>query len=288
MKITFLGSGASEGIPALFCECKLCQEARERKIYRTRSQLLINDNLMIDFPPDTYHRALTLGVNLSKIENILVTHSHSDHFYSEDFFMRGLLSSFKLPAETVVLHGNRAVRDIFERNGCAKEKGTYAGTVTGKFNGYDVFAQSSEYLVHKPYETFRVGKYMVTAIPAGHIDTEDCFNYIVKEEDKTLLYATDTAYPTSKVIDFLVSSEVKLNAMIVDGTFGLVDCHEGHMNFFENDRLRKELLKKGVINKNTKCFITHVFHGAAKTLDLLDKAVPNGFILPKDGDSFEL
>lgn len=51
MKVTFLGNGASEGIPALFCECNLCRQARQRHIYHTRSQLMINDDLLIDFPP---------------------------------------------------------------------------------------------------------------------------------------------------------------------------------------------------------------------------------------------
>ena len=88
MKITFLGSGAAEGIPALFCECKLCRQARERKIYRTRSQLLVNHDLLIEFLPDSYYRALNLGVNLAKIENVLITHSHTNSFYCEDFFMR--------------------------------------------------------------------------------------------------------------------------------------------------------------------------------------------------------
>ena len=49
MKITFLGTAAAEGIPALFCNCQCCTEARRRggKNLRTRSQSLINDDLLI-------------------------------------------------------------------------------------------------------------------------------------------------------------------------------------------------------------------------------------------------
>ena len=56
MKLTYLGTGAAEGWPALFCNCKNCQEAARlggRNI-RTRSQSLINTDLLIDLPPDTY------------------------------------------------------------------------------------------------------------------------------------------------------------------------------------------------------------------------------------------
>lgn len=288
MKITFLGTGASEGIPALFCNCKLCTEAREKKIFHTRSQLLVNDDLLIDFPPDTYHRALNLGVNLSKIENILVTHSHSDHFYSEDFFMRGLWSSFMLPVEVITLHGNRAVRDIFERNGCARQKGSYVSDTQGELNGYTVFDQSSEYVVHRPFETFFAGRYKVTALPSIHIPTEDCFNYLVTCGDKTLLYATDTSYPRGDVVEFLVKNHVVLDAMIVDGTYGLVNCHEGHMDFFDNDRLRKEMINLGVLKPDAPCFLTHVFHGAAKDLESLEKAIPKGYCYPPDGYSLNI
>lgn len=289
MKVTFLGCGAFEGIPALFCECKLCKQARERKIYRTRSQLLVNDNLLIDFPPDSYYRALQMGVNLGKIENVLITHSHSDHFYSEDFYARGFWSSFRLPAETVTLHGNTAVRDIFERNGCARQKGSYVHEAKGMLNGYKVFDLSSEYLVHKPFETFVIGKYTVTVLPAAHIPEENCFIYLVREEDKTLLYATDTGYFSRDVLDYLVRNEVKLDAMIIDSTYGLVRCFDkAHMDFFENADLRQEMLSLGIINEKTLCFLTHVFHGAAKDLDTLEKALPLGYTLPYDGYTFIL
>ena len=288
MKITFLGRGAAEGIPALFCECKLCRQARERKIYRTRSQLLVNHDLLIEFPPDSYYRALNLGVNLAKIENVLITHSHTNSFYCEDFFMRGLLSSFGLTSPTVVLHGNSVVCDILERNDCAKQKGAYERKVQGRFNGYDIFGQSSEYVLRRAYETFTAGKYTVTALPTEHMRDEECFVYLVSDGEKTILYAADSAYFPSELIEYLTEKHVILDALVLDGTYGLVDNDNAHMNFFENDKLRKELMRLGIVRDKTKCFVTHVFHGAAKDLDALDKAVPDGFTLPIDGDAYEL
>lgn len=288
MKITFLGSGAAEGIPALFCECKLCREARERKIYHTRSQLLVNSDLLIEFPPDSYYRSLNFGVNLAKIENVLITHSHTNSFYSEDFFMRGMLSSFGLKAATVVIHGNGVVCNILERNDCAKQHGTYVRKAQGRFNGYDVFGQSSEYIKHCAYDTFTAGKYTVTALPTEHMPDEECFVYLVSDGEKTILYAADSAYFPAELIGYLVNKKVVLDALVLDGTYGLVDQENGHMNFFLDEKLCKELMRLGVVSDKTKCFITHVFHGAAKDMDALAKAVPDGFILPTDGDFFEL
>lgn len=289
MKITVMGCGAAEGIPALFCECALCKQARERKVYRTRSQILINDDLLVDFPPDTYYRSLSRGIDLAKINNILVTHSHCDHFYGDDFFARGLWSSFNLPVETLTVHGSTAIRDIFERNDYAQKKGTYRHEPHGIINGYNVYDRSTEYVVHKPFETFSLGKYEITVLPAKHIPDENCNIYLIKEGNSTLLYATDTGYFKKKVFDYLIKNGIRLDAMIVDSTYGLVCSSDKlHMNFFEDDELRKELLGMGVIDEKTQCYLTHVFHGAAKDLDQLEKAVPTGYTLLYDGYEFTI
>ena len=51
MKINYLGTGAAERIPGIFCNCKLCKYAREKKgrEIRTQTQLIIDDVLLIDF-----------------------------------------------------------------------------------------------------------------------------------------------------------------------------------------------------------------------------------------------
>ena len=82
MKIKILGSGGGERYPASFCSCEHCEEARRvgGKSLRTLSQTLINDDLIIDFPLDTDMHCVSFGINLGKIENALITHTHSDHF----------------------------------------------------------------------------------------------------------------------------------------------------------------------------------------------------------------
>lgn len=48
MKIKYLGTAAAEGIPALFCRCDICKEARKRggREIRTRSQAIIDEKLL--------------------------------------------------------------------------------------------------------------------------------------------------------------------------------------------------------------------------------------------------
>ena len=86
MKIKFLGTAAFEGVPSLFCNCPTCRRAREAggKNLRSRLQALVNEDLLIDFPPDTVWHSIRFGLDWQKINTCLITHSHSDHLYPED------------------------------------------------------------------------------------------------------------------------------------------------------------------------------------------------------------
>ena len=86
MKIAFYGTAAGEGWPGVFCHCQLCQDARrlKGKNIRTRSQALVNDDLLLDLPPDNQLHSIQYGLDLSKVKTLLFTHSHSDHCYPYD------------------------------------------------------------------------------------------------------------------------------------------------------------------------------------------------------------
>ena len=86
MKIKYLGTAAFEGVPSLFCTCNVCQEAKEKKgrYIRSRSQAIINDELLMDFPADTVWHSIQYEMDWTKIGHCLITHSHSDHLYPSD------------------------------------------------------------------------------------------------------------------------------------------------------------------------------------------------------------
>ncbi len=79
MKITFLGTGTSQGVPIIACECSTCQSSDERD-KRLRSSLLVeidDTTLVIDTGPD--FRQQMLRENVTKLDAILITHDHKDH-----------------------------------------------------------------------------------------------------------------------------------------------------------------------------------------------------------------
>jgi phosphoribosyl 1,2-cyclic phosphate phosphodiesterase len=83
MKVKYLGTGAAEGWPEVFCGCQHCRKARIRggKNIRTRSSVLIDDSMMVDFPPDSYSHVISYGLDFSRLKHLVITHSHQDHFF---------------------------------------------------------------------------------------------------------------------------------------------------------------------------------------------------------------
>lgn len=85
MKLTFLGTGTSFGVPVIGCDCETCtsQDPRDR---RTRhGSLLELDNgqrLLIDTPPEL--RLQLLAAKVARVDGVWITHSHADHLHGFD------------------------------------------------------------------------------------------------------------------------------------------------------------------------------------------------------------
>ena len=64
MRITFMGTAASEGLPGAFCQCRDCMEARKLggRELRSRSQILVNEDLLVDMGPETYWKSVLYGI----------------------------------------------------------------------------------------------------------------------------------------------------------------------------------------------------------------------------------
>lgn len=283
MKLKFLGAGASEGIPAIFCHCAFCEEARKSGRLFTRSQLSVDDRLLIDFPPDSYYRSIAMGVALADVRNIFVTHSHSDHFYADDFFMRGLASSHALNVPVLKIYANKTVTGILDKCRGGYPAGTYRHIPTGSCNGYEEYPQSTEYENLIPFKKYEADGYEVTPLPANHIPTEECFVFAVSRGGKSFLYATDTAMLPEETFCFLEREKYRFDAVIYDGTYGTLGISEGHMNFCDLVLMKERLFKDGAIGENTVNLVTHISHNAVKNFGTLEASLPNGFVLAYDG-----
>lgn len=84
MKITFLGTGTSQGIPVIACECDTCLSSDQHD-KRLRTSLLLESRgttLLFDAGPD--FRQQMLREHIMKLDSILLTHEHKDHIAGLD------------------------------------------------------------------------------------------------------------------------------------------------------------------------------------------------------------
>jgi len=110
VKITFLGTGTSQGVPVIACECATCLSS-DPKDNRLRAALLVetvHNTIVIDAGPD--FRQQMLRANVKKLDAIFLTHEHKDHIAGMDdlrAFNYKSQSAIDIYAEDRVLHAVR-------------------------------------------------------------------------------------------------------------------------------------------------------------------------------------
>lgn len=250
MKIKYLGTAAAEAIPAVFCHCKVCEEARrlKGKNLRARTQALINDDMLVDLCPDTYLNSVRFEVDLSKIKHILITHTHSDHFLPYELEFRN--DAENLATESVTVYGTKAVGEAMKRM-IKEHKGVY-------FKELELFTPTV------------IGDYTVTALKAEHMigSTETPVIYIIEHGGKSLLYCTDTGMLEGKCIlpevdmEYLKTLKKPFDFIGFDCTYAKVplDTYHGHLSLADDAMLWQKFKEIGVATDKTIVYATHFSH----------------------------
>jgi phosphoribosyl 1,2-cyclic phosphate phosphodiesterase len=84
MRVTFLGTGTSHGVPMIGCACAVCRSDNPRN-QRLRPSVLVETGatrVLVDATPD--FRAQALRAGLRALDAVLLTHTHADHFFGLD------------------------------------------------------------------------------------------------------------------------------------------------------------------------------------------------------------
>ena len=221
MKIKFLGTSAGWPLPRLGCKCELCASS-DPKDTRTRTQLLVNDTILLDAGPDTYGHLRT--IDPSKIKAILISHAHLDH-------IQGFWDL------THIYNGYKPI-DVFVTLAVLNE--------IRKF--ISIHGQNLKINVVKPDQPFLIDNVKVQYFPVIHGKTP-AFGIKLKE-NKIFIYITDfrrilpSQEKTIKYADYWA----------IDGsTLGKIGQGPGHISIANGIALAKKYKIK-----NT-CFV-HIGH----------------------------
>ena len=192
MKVTFLGTGTSQGVPVIACPCEVCTHG-SKKDHRLRSSVLIESEgtfVNIDAGPD--FRYQMLREHVKKLDAILITHCHKDHIAGLDdvrsfnYLYHKAMDIYALP---------RDIEAIQREFAYAFGENRYRGVP--EFN-----------MIAIDHEPFHVGKLEFIPLPVLHMKME-VLGYRIGD----FSYGTDTNYiPGATLARMTGSKVVVLNA----------------------------------------------------------------------------
>ena len=283
MKVQFLGTGAAEGVPAMFCNCEYCRGLRGRiaqgaggREVRTRSQVVLDGELSIDFPPDAFAHMARFGVDLSALKYLLVTHSHMDHFYAHDFILRGYKYARNMTAPQLTVFGNSEVCEVFGECTRRELKQEVAPSLVLRTVG--------------AFEELAFGDWKAYSLPAHHSSREPLL-WLVERGEKRVLHLTDTGRLPDESLVFLSSLKKHADLVTLDCTFLWDDSDPNarHMNLKEAIHTVERLTRAGICDERTVKVITHFSHNAAPSLPALERAEKEfGVMAAYDGMILEI
>lgn len=277
MKLTYLGTGAAEGMPATFCACPVCLRSLKEggKSLRMRSCALLGEDVLIDMGPDIHAQKLRYGLRLDRLKAVVYTHAHEDH---EDLYalqLRGTASCSVHPdvppeEDCLDLYGSRWVYKRFEQ---------------ALAQGHRMLEERFRFHQVAAWQRFDVGPYTFHALRANHrsIAVEDCLIYAITDGKTAILYANDTGELSPEVDEYLRASGLRFALVSMDCARGLLPG-DGHMGWQECLRLRERLLTIGAAGPDTRFILNHLSHMNDMTHSEWEAfAAPHGIEVAYDG-----
>ena len=253
IKVRFLGTGTSQGVPVVACPCAVCS-SNDKKDKRLRSSILIeteNKVFTVDAGPDFRYQLLREKV--TRLDGILITHNHKDHIAGLDD-VRAFNYLFRKPMDIYA-----SVRD----QNAIKKEFSYAFS-DSKYPGVPSFQ------LHTIDENkFSIGSISIQPLPVLHLSME-----VLGFRIGDFAYITDTNYiPPSTLKHLLNCKVIVLNAL-------RKEKHVSHYNLEEAVRVLEFL-------RPERAYLTHISHLLGFHNEV-EKELPDFIHLAYDGLRLEI
>lgn len=254
LELTFLGTGTSQGVPAIGCECPVCL-SNDPRDHRTRTSILIRTSdevFVIDTTPE--FRMQCLREKVTRLDAALFTHAHSDHIMGFDDMRRFCeMEDRKMPIYATA-STMEPLRNIFR----------YAFDDPKPWKNY---LRLDPHLIDY-HETFQIGKTSVHPVELPHGKFTTTGYVIHRGAQKLLAYFTDC----SEIPESARIAAEGVELLVLDALRDTT--HPTHMNF-------EQAISSARSIGPTSTYFIHMSHDvshAAKRDEL-----PEGFYLAYDG-----
>lgn len=268
MKVHFLGTAAAEGFPNPFCLCEPCQKARKlggRNI-RSRTSVIFDDVLKVDFPPDFFYHAVYHGIDLSLVKDLLFTHTHYDHFQPGDLFNR--IEDFA--------HGIDQPLQIYG-NDLAMQ---------GLLQTLPASQKDKRFSYHRvlPFKEFETQTAKITPLLADHDQMETCLLYYIEKDGTKVLYGNDTGWFPEETWEWLKGKKIDLAILDCTGSFNGTKRSRNHMCIETILEVQNTFEQEEMLEENGQIIVTHFSHNSGFLHDDFVKAfTPYGIQVAYDG-----
>jgi phosphoribosyl 1,2-cyclic phosphate phosphodiesterase len=252
MKIPFLGTGTSHGIPVIGCHCEVCSSEDSRD-QRTRASIVIEMNkvnLLVDAAPEL--RLQLLKNKIDHIDAMLLTHAHADHLSGLDDVR---IFSEKSKKPFPIYGPAPALKLLRERFGYIFRR-TQAGGGKPKLT------------LHAVSGPFDIEDVRITPIPLWHGKIR-VFGYRIQDA----AYCTDVSEIPASSYSILRG----LKVLVLDAL-----RHEPHATHFHLERALAEVKKI----KPQAAYFTHLCHVLKHAT--VQRTLPRGVQLAFDGLQIKL
>jgi phosphoribosyl 1,2-cyclic phosphate phosphodiesterase len=253
MKVTFLGTGTSTGVPVVACNCEVCSSDDPRdKRYRSSVMLTRgNSNIIIDCGPD--FRIQMLKHKVKDIDAVLFTHAHRDHIAGLD----------DIRAFNYILHKSIDIYGSQPTFDAIKEQFPYI-FVPGRYFG------APKLNLHPITEkNFNIGDFSFLPVQVMHQDMK-VFGYRIDD----FTYITDANFISPAELDKVRGSKVVVINALRNSR------HVSHFSLGEALEILEDL-------KPDVAYLTHISHFLGK-FESVEHNLPKGVHLAYDGLQIEV
>ncbi len=251
MKVTFLGTGTSIGVPVIGCDCPVCR-SNNPKNKRRRSSVHVETeglHIQIDTPPDFREQVLAYGI--LRVDAVLITHSHADHVFGFDDLRR----FNTLQGGVIPVYGSESTLDEMRRIFAYAFKPVPAGMYR---------PQVALHVVAAP---LALGRIVVTPVSVNHGGAV-MFGYRIDGAGQSLGYVPDCLSMDHEAVAAFAGVDV----MVLDAL-----RHTPHVS---HAHLKSSLAMLNKIGA-ARSFLTHMCHDIDH--DVVQQTLPAGVELAWDG-----
>ncbi|HEX6600952.1 MAG TPA: MBL fold metallo-hydrolase [Gemmatimonadaceae bacterium] len=232
MKLTFLGTGTSFGVPQLGCSCDVCTSSDPRD-HRMRVGAAVETDggavLLVDTPPELRVQLLRAGI--TRVDAVLYTHGHADHTHGID----DLRAFTVLQRQHLPVYGARDTLAGLAR----KFDYIFDDAIRALPGTYKPQARAIEL---EPGRAVRIADVDVTAVPVPH-GPVTVFAYRIG----ALAYVTDAKRVPREAADLLRGARV----LVVNALFQ--EPHPSHLSVSEALEVAREIGAE-------RTYLTHLTH----------------------------